>query len=261
MILNPILKVLSTFSKHRVRCLLIGGQGCIIYGASEFSRDSDFVILSSTDNLRNLRAALRELNGRRIYVPPLEKRYLDRGHACHFRCHASGVEQIRVDILSRLRGCDDFPFLWNRRFELNVTSGPKINVIGLRDLVASKKTQRDKDWFMLQRLVDNDIALHENTSDIDKIKWWLSECRSPNSLINLCERYPGIVKQQVLIRSLLKTAIRGDEKKLSRLLEDEKAKEQEKDKAYWKPLRKELESLRRRKVCRTRKSRKSKLFP
>ena len=42
---NPILKVLSTLQKHRVRALLIGGQACIIYGAAEFSRDSDFVLL------------------------------------------------------------------------------------------------------------------------------------------------------------------------------------------------------------------------
>ncbi len=78
MTLNPILKVLSTFSKHHVRCLLIGGQACIIYGASEFSRDSDFVVLSSTDNLSNLRAALTELKARRIYVPPLDKKHLNR---------------------------------------------------------------------------------------------------------------------------------------------------------------------------------------
>jgi hypothetical protein len=36
-----VLLTLSTFQKHRVRALLIGGQACIIYGAAEFSRDSD----------------------------------------------------------------------------------------------------------------------------------------------------------------------------------------------------------------------------
>lgn len=46
MIPNPILKVLSTMSEHRVRCLLMGGQACVFYGAAEFSRDSDFAVLA-----------------------------------------------------------------------------------------------------------------------------------------------------------------------------------------------------------------------
>ena len=241
---NPILKVLSTFSKHRVRCLLIGGQACIIYGASEFSRDSDFVVLSSTDNLSNLRAALTALKARRIYVPPLDEKYLNRGHACHFRCYASGVERLRVDILGKLRGCDDFSSLWDRRFELKIPSGPQINVISLRDLVASKKTQRDKDWFMLRRLVDNDIALHGDSSNMHKLNWWLRECRNPDYLIDLCRKYPDLAQQQLLNRPLLKTAIRAGQKKLAQLLEVEKEQEQEEDRIYWEPLKKELELLR-----------------
>lgn len=241
---NPILKVLSTFSKHRVRCLLIGGQACIIYGASEFSRDSDFVVLSSTENLSNLRAALTELKARRIYVPPLDKKYLNKGHACHFRCQARGVEDLRIDILGKLRGCDDFSSLWNRRFKLKIPSGPQINVIRIRDLVVSKKTQRDRDWFMLRRLVDNDIALYGKTSNRHKINWWLCECRNPDYLIDLCREYPDLAQQQLSNRPLLKAAIKADQKKLAQLLEEEKEGEQEKDRAYWEPLKKELEWLR-----------------
>ncbi len=244
MIPNPILKVLSTFFKHRVRCLLIGGQACIIYGASEFSRDSDFVVLSSTDNLAKLRIALTKLKARRIYVPRLNRKYLDRGHACHFRCYGSGVEGLRVDVLAKLRGCDNFSSLWNRRFELKIPSGLKIYIIGLRDLVTSKKTQRDKDWFMLNRLVDNDIALHRNTSDIDKINWWLRECRNPDYLVELCQRYPDFARQQFLNRPLLRSVTKDEQKKLVLLLEVEKENQQEKDRAYWEPLKKELELLR-----------------
>ena len=54
MIPNPILKVLSTLSCHMVRHLLIGGQACVLYGAAEFSRDCDLVILADSENLRNL---------------------------------------------------------------------------------------------------------------------------------------------------------------------------------------------------------------
>ncbi len=34
---SPIPKVLSTFLKHNVKALLIGGQACILYGAAELT--------------------------------------------------------------------------------------------------------------------------------------------------------------------------------------------------------------------------------
>ena len=43
---NPIRKVLSTLRSHRVQFLLMGGQACVFYGAAEFSRDTDIVILA-----------------------------------------------------------------------------------------------------------------------------------------------------------------------------------------------------------------------
>jgi hypothetical protein len=67
---NPILKVLSTFSRHNVKTLLMGGQACILYGAAEFSRASDFVVLADEKNLELLHAALRELEADVIAVPP-----------------------------------------------------------------------------------------------------------------------------------------------------------------------------------------------
>lgn len=42
---------------HRVRALLIGGQACVFYGAAEFSRDTDLVILADARNLSRLRRA------------------------------------------------------------------------------------------------------------------------------------------------------------------------------------------------------------
>lgn len=40
------------------KSLLIGGQACIVYGAAEFSRDTDFVVLCEAGNLARLRRAL-----------------------------------------------------------------------------------------------------------------------------------------------------------------------------------------------------------
>jgi hypothetical protein len=114
---NPIHKVLSTLSSHRLQYLLIGGQACILYGAAEFSRDADIALLASPDNLNRLTSALEaEL----VEVPPVRLDYLHKGHAVHFRCRRSDVSGLRVDILSRMRGVDEFEVRWGRRTRIKI---------------------------------------------------------------------------------------------------------------------------------------------
>lgn len=243
---NPILKVLSTFKTCKVKCLLIGGQACIIYGAVEFSRDSDFVILADTGNIERLKKALKILKAGPVYFPEFQIEYLRKGHACHFRCEARDVEGLRIDVLSILRGCDSFMKLWKRRKTVTVKGGMDIEVIGLHDLVQSKKTQRDKDWFMIKRLVENDIALHKDRPSSDKIKWWLAESRTPEHLRTLAGKFPQLAEEMTLARPLLDYAIKGDLSMLSKALFEEEQPERQKDIEYWKPLRRELETLRHR---------------
>jgi hypothetical protein len=93
---------------RQVRALLMGGQACVFYGAAEFSRDADFLVLSGSDNLQRLTEALEDLRAKRIAVPPFTADYLQRGHAVHFRCHHEEGAEIRVDIMSKLRVIDSF---------------------------------------------------------------------------------------------------------------------------------------------------------
>lgn len=250
---NPILKVLSTFQKYDVQALLIGGQACIIYGAVEFSRDSDFLILVSSENLVRLRRTLSKLQAENVYFPPLKAGYLRRGHACHFRCQAEDVRGLRVDLLARLRGCDDFDALWRRRMRVELPDGQIIPIIGLRDLVQSKKTQRDKDWFMLRRLVENDIRLNREGPRRGQASWWLMECRNPETLTDLANVFTQEAKRLVKKRPLIQFAIRGEEPELTTALLDEEGLERERDRKYWKPLREELEKMRRERSRSTRR--------
>lgn len=247
---NPILKVLSTFQKHRVRALLIGGQACVLYGAIQFSRDSDFVLLVTPANLRRLRAALEELEAEPVFFPPLEADFLRRGHACHFRCQAQGVEGLRVDVMARLRGCDDFAALWRRRATVVLPDSTQVEALSLRDLVQSKKTQRDKDWFMLRRLVDDHIAEHCENAKPQQVRWWLLECRSVENLIALVGDFRGTARRCVKQRPLLAHALAKDAIALAAALAAEEQQEREADRAYWKPLREELERLRRQRIRR-----------
>lgn len=86
----------------------MGGQACVLYGAAEFSRDTDLALLASDENVALLRSALRELQARRVALPPFEEPYLQRGHAIHFRSYHRDALQMRVDVMSVMRGVDPF---------------------------------------------------------------------------------------------------------------------------------------------------------
>lgn len=241
---NPILKVLSTFRKCDVKALLMGGQACILYGASEFSRDTDFVVLCSDENLERLKAALKALDAEQIFFPPLEKVFLQRGHACHFRCGHPDLNGFRVDIMSVMRGCDDFDQLWARRTLIDLPDIPGVGVLSLPDLVAAKKTQRDKDWPMIRRLIEADYERHKADPSDEKIRFWLQECQTPELLYRLARQYPDIIEQEQKKRPLLTFAVQENEDRLFRQLLEEQHHQRHLDKAYWAPLRKELESMR-----------------
>ncbi len=49
--------------------LLMGGQACIFYGAAEFSRDLDLLVLADAANLPNLTRASTNLGAEAIAVP------------------------------------------------------------------------------------------------------------------------------------------------------------------------------------------------
>ena len=159
MIPNPIRRVLSSIEAHRVRALLMGGQACILYGAAEFSRDTGFAILASPANLTRLRAALDDLQARVIAVPPFELEFLRRGHAVHFRSWHAQAPGLRIDVMTRMRGVDPFPQLWARHATVELPDGT-CNVMALPDLVQAKKTQRDKDWPMVRRLMEAHYFRH-----------------------------------------------------------------------------------------------------
>ena len=57
---SPILKALSSIRTSGVRTLLMGGQACVFYGAAEFSRVLDLIVLADPDNLERLRGALAD---------------------------------------------------------------------------------------------------------------------------------------------------------------------------------------------------------
>lgn len=242
---SPIHIVLSILRKHRVRALLMGGQACVLYGAVEFSRDIDFVVLADDKNLVRLRSALEELKAAPVFVPPLSVEVLRRGHACHFRSAKADPRGFRIDVMSVLHGCEPFDALWSRRLTLALPEVGRVHVLGLEDLVKAKKTQRDKDWPMLRRLLEADYHRRPPRPSRHLVEFWLREVRTSDLLVHLCRRHRRTARRLVSARPMLASAIRNDLAAVERGLEKEQDAARASDREYWAPLRADLARWRR----------------
>lgn len=243
-------RILSVFGQHNVQYLLMGGQACVIYGGAEFSRDTGLALLADAANMEHVTAALLELKASIVAVPPYNPDYLKKGHAIHFVCAAAG--NTRLDLMARRRNVPDFRECWHRRSTLTLPCAGDVNVMGLEDLVACKKTQREKDWPMITRLVDvNYVSAVEGDLEITpaQSQFWLRELRTPDLLLDCVRRVPEMAEQVAYTRPA--TAAAADAAfnaaaphRIQELLDAEQRRERAADVIYWAPLRAELESLR-----------------
>jgi hypothetical protein len=222
----------------------MGGQACVFYGAAEFSRDADFAILADVENLARLQKALNDLRAEPIAMPPFELRYLRRGHAIHFRCRHPEAFRMRVDVMARMRGVAAFASLWKRRTTMELPDGTKYDLLSLPDLIQAKKTQRDKDWPMIRRLVEANYFGNQTTPGAAHLRFWLAELRTPELLTEIAKAHAQLTRRLAARRPLLKHAAVGDLERLETALAREEYLVRAKDKAYWSPLLKELERLR-----------------
>lgn len=242
--MSPIHRVLMEFARHDVKALLMGGQACVLYGAAEFSRDIDLAVLADEENLGRLAGLLAELRSEVIAVPRvLSREVLERGHAVHFRCQREDVAGIRVDVMTRMRGVDPFEPLWERRTSVEI-GGEKLEVLALPDLVKAKKTQRDKDWPMIRRLLEAHYHRWRSDPTPQRVRFWVEEMRTPELLVELVERFPGPAAAAPR-RTVLDPAAAGDLALVMAALAMEEALERAADARYWEPLRQELEAMRR----------------
>jgi len=218
----------------------MGGQACVFYGAAEFSRDLDLLVVADPRGFALLRAALDDLEAERIEVPSFEPEFLRRGHAVHFRCAREDVKGLRIDLMSKLRGVDDFESLWLRRSTVEA-DGVVVEMMALEDLVLAKKTQRDKDWPMIRRLVEE--------SYFQKIcgpAFWLRELRTPELIIEAAAAHRDLARE--MTRPAVAVALTGDPETVAAALTAEENSERARDRLWWQPLRAELEQLRHAKT-------------
>jgi hypothetical protein len=243
-----ILHVLVTFARSEVRYLLMGGQACIHYGAAEFSKDIDLAVLCDDTNLAVLKATLNQLQAKQIAVPPFEKTYLDNGQAIHFRCDAGAAAGMRIDLMSRMRGVPPFDEIWSRRTTALLPGGEEIQVMSLRDLIRAKKTQRNKDWPMISRLMEVHYLNTRHEATVRHREFWFRELRTATLLIDLASQYPEEAARESIQRPAIAVAMNPamNVDAVEHALGEEEETERIADRIYWEPLKKQLEQLRHR---------------
>jgi hypothetical protein len=223
----------------------MGGQACVFYGAAQFSKDVDLALLASEENFSRLLAALGDLNAKRIAVPRFEPALLARGHAVHFRCQGGEADGLRVDVMTRLRDLPDFEVLWARRATIRDEHGETFELLSVEDLVQAKKTQRERDWPVIDALVEGHYRALGGEPTPERVAFWLAESRTPERLISLARQFPNEARAQSSRRPLLRLAFSGESEALREALDAEARVEQAKDRAYWAPLKAEFEAFRR----------------
>jgi len=221
----------------------MGGQACVFYGAAEFSRDVDLLILAESQNLASLRAGLEALEAELIAVPDFEERHLLRGHGVHFRCRRGDVAGLRIDLMASLRGVPGFEELWARRITIEVEGEP-VDLLGMEDLVRAKKTQRDKDWPMIRRLVEQSYFGQSGSATQELVRFWLRELRTPELLMEVAAAHPDLARAEATSRPAVRAALLPRLDDVVEALEAEEREERRKDREYWAPLKRELEEIR-----------------
>jgi hypothetical protein len=192
--------------------------------------------------------ALQDLQAETIAVPPFEHRFLERGHAIRFHCERPDVRDMRVDVMARMRGVAPFPELWDRRTTVELPATPDsppldMYLLSLADLVPAKKTQRDKDWPMIRRLLEAHWFEFRDAPDAARVAFWLGELRTPGLLVEAVHTYSSEARSHA--RPAVQAARDGTLGDVERSLLEEQERERERDRQYWAPLRAELEELRR----------------
>jgi hypothetical protein len=146
--------------------------------------------------------------------------------------------------MSKLRLLDDFRRLWERRTTFVDQEDNEFNLLSVPDLVQSKKTARTKDWPVIELLVDIHIQENLMTPRPDWIRFWLCECRNPAQLIALAYQFGAECRALAESRPLLAHALTRDRPLVETALDAEMRAEQNADRLFWEPIRRELEAMR-----------------
>ncbi len=134
--LNQLLDVFSSFQKHQVKYLVIGGIASVLYGVPRATFDLDILIDATPENAKRLLKALEDARLRTASLTTSEE--LLAHEITIFKDH------VRIDVQTFTPGIN-FEEAWHNK-NLIEYQGRQFYVVSKEDLIASKRASaRDKD--------------------------------------------------------------------------------------------------------------------
>ena len=240
---------------NRVEYLLISGQATVLYGAATFSEDIDLWINPTPENCDRFAAALRT-SGASHYklTPPLTVEHLRRGHGFHYLLHGGTPEEVFLDVMGAPPRVGAFPETQHSMRQM-ATDWGRLPVVGLRDLVELKKTQRLEDYAIITRLAllwfdqpecgpqpEDFLWAWENLFTLGELQSFVEQ--RPTSLQHIPSHFPATVREFAREASGGIAGSESLEEAVSQWLQGRIGGLQKADRDYWRPIVAELKRFR-----------------
>ncbi len=239
-----------------VRYLVISGQASVIYGAATFSEDIDLWVSPYEENWNILLKVLKKVDAR-VYklTPPITMEFIKKGHGFHFELNLNNKKSspLFLDTLGSVPRVNSFEKAWQNAVYVETDWG-SIPVMGLRNLVEIKKTQRLGDYPVISNLVRIEYEKHERSKiDSKTWKWILTNSYDIDDMIYFLKNHKSAYNiASSIYRPCMSYCLKAIDKSTRRetyfkhasreiALEIEEIRQS--DREYWKPIIKELKEL------------------
>ncbi len=132
------------FNAGATRVILSSGQACVHYRIAMMSKDGDWIIAEEAEALDHVLAVLERHGARYRLGAPLSSRWLAGGWSSHFEYQEREL-RVRTDFVSRPARISAArrAALWKD------AAGSSLPVVPIPDLIAIKRTLRDRDYAII----------------------------------------------------------------------------------------------------------------
>jgi len=245
----------QSLETHGVEYLLISGQATVLYGAATFSEDIDLWVNPTSENRDRLLGALRACGACHYKLtPPLTAEHLQQGHGFHYSLRRETVDEMFVDVMGTPPRVGGFSETRQSARWMDTGWG-RLPVVGLRDLVELKKTQRLEDYAIISRLALLWFDQPECRQRSEDLRWAWENLFTLGELRSFIELRPAALDHVPAhapsgVRELARHAAAGEdvpepvEEAVSGWLQGRMARLQKADRDYWRPIIAELKRLR-----------------
>jgi hypothetical protein len=232
--------------REGVRYLVISGQACILYGASQFTEDIDLWVQPVPSNLASFLRAMARVKAR-VYklTPPVTMKYVRKGHGFHFRIG----RDLYLDVMGRPPRVGGYLEASARAREFKTDWGI-LRVSAPEDLVLLKRTNRPGDYEAISNLVR--LRVLEDKEEVAVLRWALLNTFDIADLLDFAFRAADKLRRwppRPALRALLPVTVASTRipdrriRRAAHLLAVEMGQVQERGRRYWRPIVSELKKL------------------